>query len=111
MGDPLRQYFPIAEIVQMADHGLLTAADCRRQFARSRSQILFDPAKQFVFIDRQRSTRPLFFIEARISSSEAIEPVVDGPVGYDGILECVVDVGGCHARVAASSPLIEDDSS
>ena len=111
MGNPLKQYFPIAEIVQLADDGLLTAADCRRQFARSRSQILFDPAKQFVFIDRQRSTRPLFFIDARISRSEVIEPAVDGPVGYDGVLECVVDVGGCRARVAASSQLVEDDSS
>ena len=111
MGDPLRQYFPIAEIVQMADDGLLTAADCRRQFARCSSRILFDAAKQFFFIDRQRSTRSLFFIDARISRSEVIEPAVDGLVGYDGVLECVVDVGGCRARVTASSPLVEDDSS
>ncbi len=95
----------------MADDGLLTAADSRRQFARSRSRILVDVAKQFVFVDRRRSTRPLFVVEARISGSEAIESAIDGPAGYDGVLECVVDVGGCRARVAASSPLVEDDSS
>src|SRR3954463_1320538 len=111
MRDPSSQYFPVAEIVQVADDGLLTAADCRRQFVRSRSRILFDAAKQFVFVDRRRSTRPLFVVKTRISGSEAIEPAVDGPAGYDGVLECVVDVGGCHARVAASSPLVEDDSS
>ena len=95
----------------MAEDGLLTAADYHRQFARSSSRIHFDAAKQFVFVDRRRSTRPLFVVKDRISSSETIEPAVDGPAGYDGILECVVDVGGCRARVAASSPLIEDDSS
>ena len=95
----------------MADDGLVTAVDCYRQFALSRSRILFDAAKQFVFVDRQRSIRPLFVVEAHISGSEAIELAVDGPAGYDGVLKCVVDVGGCRARVAASSPLVEDDSS
>ncbi len=111
MRDPSGQYFPIAEIVQVVDDGSLTAADSRRQFARSCLWILFDGAKQFVFIDRRRSTRPLLVVEARISGSEAIEPTVDSPSGYDGVLECVVDVGGCRARVAASSPFVEDDSS